>query len=309
MTSVDEISPRPTDGQHVLDILAGEPRQHRLEAVLQILLAGPLEGALEDAGAQPGILLADGDPGGPPDRRARLAGDDDRFPGGRRHLRLGADDLDLVAVLQFGHQRHDAAVDLGADALVADIGVHGIGEVDRRGAARQRDQPALRREAEDLVLEQLELGVFEEVFGIVALGQLLDGAAQPAIGVGVLGNLVAGAVRLAGAVLVDGVRGDAVFGDRVHLPGADLQLDALVGRADDGGVDRAVVVLLRRRDVVLEAAGHHRPGRVDGAERAIAVLDRVDDDAEPENVGELLEGKRLASPSCGTPTMASSAGS
>ena len=39
-------------GQHVLDILAGQPRQHRLQAVLGEGLAGPLEGALEDACAQ-----------------------------------------------------------------------------------------------------------------------------------------------------------------------------------------------------------------------------------------------------------------
>ena len=90
---------------------------------------------------------------------------------------------------------------LAPTQCVADIGVHGIGEIDRGGAARQRDQPALRREAEDLVLEQLELGVFQEVLGVVALGQLLDGAAQPAIGVGLLGDLVAGAVRLAGMSL------------------------------------------------------------------------------------------------------------
>jgi hypothetical protein len=32
---------------------------------------------------------------------------------------------------------------------------------------------------------------------------------------------------------------------------------------------------------------------VDGAERAVAILDRVDDDAEAEDVGELLEGQRL----------------
>ena len=51
---------------------------------------------------RPGILLADGLAGGAADGGARLAGDDDRFPGRRRHLRLGADDLHLVAVLQFG---------------------------------------------------------------------------------------------------------------------------------------------------------------------------------------------------------------
>ena len=101
--------------------------------------------------------------------------------------------------LQLGHQRHVAAVDLGADAGVADIGVDRIGEVDRRRAARQGDQHALGREAEDLVLEQLELGVLEEILRAVALGQLLDGAAQPGVGVGLLGDRVAGAVQL-GAV-------------------------------------------------------------------------------------------------------------
>jgi hypothetical protein len=90
------------------------------------------------------------------------------------------------------------------------------------------------------------------------------------------------------------VRGDAVFGDLVHLLGADLQLDALVAGTDHGGVDRAIVVLLRRRDVVLEAAGHHRPGGVHDAERAVAGSRRRSHDAEAEDVGQLLEADRLA---------------
>jgi hypothetical protein len=64
-------------------------------------------------------------------------------PGGLRLLRLGAQDLHLIAILDLGAQRHDAAVDLGADRLVAEIGVHGIGEVDRRRALGQLDQLAL----------------------------------------------------------------------------------------------------------------------------------------------------------------------
>ena len=90
------------------------------------------------------------------------------------------------------------------------------------------------------------------------------------------------------------MRGDAVFGDLVHLAGADLQLDALLAGPDHGGVDRAVVVLLGRRDVVLEAAGNDRPGGVDDAERLIAFGDVCDDDAEAENVGKLLEADGLA---------------
>ena len=100
--------------------------------------------------------------------------------------------------------------------------------------------------------------------------------------------------RRAHAVLVERVRGDAEFGDLVHLLGADLQLDALVAGTDHGGVERTVVVLLRRRDVVLEAAGHHRPGGVHDAERAVAGFDVVHHDAEAEDVGQLLEADRLA---------------
>src|SRR5690348_11861374 len=81
------------------------------------------------------------------DARARLAGDDEALPGRRRRLRLGRNDVDLVAIGEWRAQRREAAVDLGADAGVADHGMDGIGEVDRRGAARQRDQVALGREA------------------------------------------------------------------------------------------------------------------------------------------------------------------
>jgi len=53
------------------------------------------------------------------------------------------DDLDPVAVPEHVLERHDLPVDLGAHALVADIGVHGIGEVHRRGALRQLPNVAL----------------------------------------------------------------------------------------------------------------------------------------------------------------------
>ena len=39
--------------------------------------------------------------------------------------------------------RHVAAVDEGADGGIADVGVHGIGEIERGCAARQRDEAAL----------------------------------------------------------------------------------------------------------------------------------------------------------------------
>ena len=185
-------------------------------------------------------------------------------------------------------ERHRPAVDLGADAGIADVGVDRIGKIDRVRAARQRDQAALGREAEHLILEQLELGVLEKLLGIVAVEQHADQMTQPAIGVGILRGDPALAVH-AVVVLVERMRRHAIFGDGMHPLGADLQLDPLVARADDGGVDRLVVVLLRIGDVVLEAAGHSVPARVHDGKRAVAVLDLGHDDAERVDVGELLE--------------------
>ena len=53
--------------------------------------------------------------------------------------RLGGEDLDHVAVVERRLQRHQPAVDPGADRVVADLGVDGVGEVDRR-----RTRPAAR---------------------------------------------------------------------------------------------------------------------------------------------------------------------
>jgi hypothetical protein len=49
------------------------------------------------------------------DRGARLAGDGEIQPVGLRLLRLGFQDLDLIAIFELRAQRHDPAIDLGAD--------------------------------------------------------------------------------------------------------------------------------------------------------------------------------------------------
>lgn len=56
---------------------------------------------------------------------------------------LAGDDLHLLASLQAVVQRHDTAVDLRAAAVVADLGVHAVGEVQWRGAFGQVDGVAV----------------------------------------------------------------------------------------------------------------------------------------------------------------------
>ena len=58
-------------------------------------------------------------------------------------------------------QRHDPAVDLGAAAAVPELGVHVVGKIERRGAARQVDDFAARRQRVDAIGEQLGLDALD----------------------------------------------------------------------------------------------------------------------------------------------------
>ena len=76
------------------------------------------------------------------------------------------DDLDDVAVFEVGAERHHLAVDAGADALVANVGVNGIGEIDRRGPPREGLDLALGCEGVDLLGVQLHLQALDELLRI-----------------------------------------------------------------------------------------------------------------------------------------------
>ena len=97
-------------------------------------------------------------------------------------------------------------------------------------------------------------------------------------------------MRAAPPLLVLPVRGDAFFGDAVHLLRANLNLEGLALRADDGGVERLVEVVARRGDPVLEAARYGLPEGVDYAEGGVAVARLVGrDDARGDEVVDLVE--------------------
>ena len=85
----------------------------------------------------------------------------------------------------------------------------------------------------------------------------------------------AASLSLLGALLVAPVRRDAELRRAVHVARADLDLQRLAARAHDRGVQRLVHVRLGHGDVVLEPAGDRRPQRVHGAQRAVAVAQRL----------------------------------
>ena len=89
------------------------------------------------------------------------------------------------------------------------------------------------------------------------------------------------------------MRRDAEFVDLMHPAGADLQLDPLIGGADHTSVDRLIAVRLRRREIVFEPAGNGLMPTMHHAQGGVAIAFVRDDDAESDDVGELLERDAL----------------
>src|SRR5271168_163230 len=132
------------------------------------------------------------------------------------------DDLDHVAIRKRVTQRHHLAVHARADALVADFGMHGVGEVHGSGAARERDHFPLGREGVDLFGIQVHAQGGEELGGLLHLLHPLDELAHPDDAL-----IVAAGDAL--AVLIFPVRGHALLGDAMHFLGADLDFEGLPG--------------------------------------------------------------------------------
>ena len=160
--------------------------------------------------------------------------------------------------------------------------MHSVGEVDRRRAGGEALDLALGGKDEDLVLEEVDAQRVHELARVAGrLGLPLHHLAQP-------GELVGRPVAVA-LGLVEPVRRDAELGRLMHVERADLDLEWLAARADHGRVQRLVEVELGHRDVVLEAPWDGLPDRVDHADRAVAVLDRVDQHAQRGQVEDLVE--------------------
>lgn len=213
--------------------------------------------------------------------------------GGRRFDKLepvlggflvrAGDNLDGIAVAQLVPEGHKLAVHTRAGTVVADIGVDQIRQIDRSRAGWQGFHVAFGREHEDLIGKQIDFDRFHEL-GRVVEGLLpLHELAEPR-------KLLVVIIAAAGfALFVGPVGGDAVFGDAVHLVGADLDLDALGLGPDERGVQRLVHVGLGQRDEVFEAARNGGPFAVDDAEGGVTVADVFYDGAERDDVEKLVQ--------------------
>src|SRR5450830_1199338 len=209
---------------------------------------------------------------------------------GRVRARAGCtDDLDRGAALQRFGQRRETTVDPTGNAAVADIGVHRVGKVDRRGAFGQLHDPAFGREYVDLVREQVDLHAFDKLQGVAGTLLHFQHAFDPLAGAGMsaFGLLVA-------AGFVQPVGGDPVVGHFFHFPRADLDLDRHPVHTEQRGMQRLIAVGLGNGDVVLEAAWQGFVQIMYSAQHAVAGIDLVDDDPERIHVHDLVKGPALA---------------
>ena len=191
-------------------------------------------------------------------------------------------DFDDVAVAEFGAERNDAAVDLGADGGVADLGMDGVGEVDGTGVLGQDHDLALGGEGVDLLGIQVDLEGRHELVGVGHLALPFHELADPGEAGFVLGgDIVAG--------LVLPVGGDAFFGDTMHVLGADLHFKLMAAGRDEGGVEALVSVGPGHADEVLDATGDGRPLGVEQAEDGPTIVFRLADDADGEQVVDLVD--------------------
>ena len=101
----------------------------------------------------------------------------------------------------------------------------------------------------------------------------LDQLAQPLDALVVL-------ARPAPALFVLPMRGNALFGDAMHLLGADLDFEGNAAGSHYGSVQRLVQVRPRDRDEVLDAPGNGVPLVVNLPQGGVAVAHRIGDDAD-----------------------------
>src|SRR5271163_421184 len=216
------------------------------------------------------------------DLAARARSLDEREPVARRPVSLLRDDINDVAIGDHVAQRNHLSVHLRAGALMPDLGVNGVGKINRRGAARQDDYTSLGREGVNLFGIQVHAQSGEEFAGLLHLLHPLDQVTHPD------DALIVGRRPALVPALVFPVGGDTLFGDAVHLLGAYLDLEGLPGM-NHRGVQRLVEVRARHCDIVLEASGDRPPDLVDDAERGVAILHRVGDHAHGQQIVNLVE--------------------
>ncbi len=170
---------------------------------------------------------------------------------------------------------------------MAHVGVHLVGEVQWRCTNGQVVDLSPRRHHVDAIAEKFRIELVEEFITVPAIVLPLQQLAKP-VGFGLQIR-----VRFRRPAFVAPVSGNAEFGMGVHLMGADLHLQGVSRRANDGRVQRLVTVRLGLGDVVVEFLRHVQPQAMHDAQSRIAVAHLIHQDAHGAQVVHLVEAQLL----------------
>ncbi len=218
------------------------------------------------------------------DLGARLGGHHEVEPGRVRAGAGGRDNFHRLARVQRAAQGIGMAVDPGADAGVADVGVYRVGEIHRGGAGGQLHDAPFRGEDIDFVREEIGFDPLDEFKGAAGALLQLKQALHPALGA----DLGRGA-RAVAILLVGPMGGNPLVGHLVHELGADLHLHRHPVRPHQGGVQGLVAVGLGDGDVILEATGARLVEAVHLAKYPVAGIDILHLDPEGVDIHHLMK--------------------
>ena len=142
-------------------------------------------------------------------------------------------DLHGLTGLQRGVERHNLAVDLRAATAVADVGMNVVGKINWRCALRQLDHFGVRREYVNTRVLELDRGRFAQLFTrarfglrreiVRQIGLPTDELAHPC-DLRIVVALLVYTALVKTALFIAPMRRNPVFGELVHLLGADLHL-------------------------------------------------------------------------------------
>ncbi len=204
-----------------------------------------------------------------------------------RRLLMHGDDLDRVAAAQQVTERNELAVDARARAVMPHLRVDPVSEIDHRGALGKIEQVSLGRKDVDRVGKQVLFNAVEKLLRILQVLLPFEELAQPGESLHVV------ELKIFDFFLVAPMGRDAFFRHPMHVLCADLDFHALAVRPDHRRVQRLIHIGLRQRDVIFEAPGHGLPLRVDHPERLVALSDGVYQNAERDEIVNLIVEKVL----------------
>ena len=132
---------------------------------------------------------------------------------------------------------------------MADIGMHRVGEIHRRGASGEFDNTPFRGENVNLIREQIGFDALDKFKRAACALLQLQQALHPALGADLCGGAAFAAVLFIGPV-----RRNPHFCHLVHVFGTNLYFNRDAVRADHRGVQRLIAVRLGNGDVIFHPA-------------------------------------------------------